>query len=119
MGASSYQRDRKRIYEESVNRGKSFRRNALKRLNREYDAEPIRRGGKVVGMKFGDDSIMCRKKAFPSREAALDSLRQIAHSDGAGHEKPKRIYLCPHCCQFHLTHLVSREQPADIDYDEN
>lgn len=118
MGASAYQRDRKRIYEESQNRGKGFRKAAIKRLDREYDAEPIRRGGKVVGMRFGDDQVMCRKKSFPSREAALDSLRQIARSDGAGHEKPKRIYPCPHCRQFHLTHLVSRDQPADIDFDD-
>ncbi len=117
MGASSYQRDRKRIYEEAQSRGKSWKKAALKQLNREYDAEPIRRAGKVVGVRFEGETVMCRKKSFASRDLALDSLRQIKNGQAKGHKVPRRIYPCPHCCQFHLTHLVSREQPADIDYD--
>lgn len=118
MGASSYQRDRKRIYEESANRGKGFRKAALKRLDREYDVEPIRRGGKIVGVRFEDDSVMCKKKAFATREVAMDSLAQIARFQGAGHAKPQRIYHCPHCSKFHLTKLTSPGQPADIDFDD-
>lgn len=118
MGASSYQRDRKRVYQEAEGRGRGFKKAALKRLDKEYGAETIRRGGKVVGIRLDDDSVICKKKSFATREAALDAMMQIAHFRDTGHAKPQRAYSCPFCGQFHVTKKTSAGQPADIDVDE-
>lgn len=116
MGASSYMRDRKRIYQEAANRGTGWKKAALRRLDRDYDAEPIRRAGKLVGMRMNDSGlIVCKKKAFTSRELALDSLQQIGRFEDTGHAKPKRVYECPYCHQYHTTKLTSAGQPADVD----
>jgi hypothetical protein len=66
---------------------------ALKRLDREYDVEPIRRGGEIVGLRFEDDFVMCKKKAFTTREGAMDSLAQIARFQAAGTPNPNAFII--------------------------
>jgi len=44
----------------------------------------------------------CHKLAFNTVESAERTVQIISGIRG-GYRKPKRIYLCPHCDQYHLS----------------
>jgi hypothetical protein len=109
MAASGYERDRKRIYVESENRSKGWKKKALQRLDEDYDATPIHRNGKFVGIAQGEGGgIICKKKSFKTCEAAEVSLGQIGAWVG-GNLKPQRAYQCFHCDMWHLTHWEHKD----------
>lgn len=112
MAASQYQRDRKRIYSEAESRGPGWKRRALHRLDLEYDARPIKQGHRVLGVRLGDDRVICKKKSFNTEEIAQDSLDQI-HRCAGTHTKPQRAYQCFHCSLWHLTHWS--KLPSTVD----
>ena len=114
MAASQYQRDRKRIYVESEGRSAGWKKRALKRLDREYDARPIKHGSRVLGVRFGEDEVSCKKKSFNSEALALDALDQI-HAWRGQHTKPQRAYQCMHCSMWHLTHWTTAPVNVDVD----
>lgn len=114
MGASKYSRDRKRIYEEAATRGLGWRKAALKRLNKEYGAQPIRRAGKLVGVRLDEDrGVICKKKAFKSAELAEAALEQIERYRPAEGVKPCRVYECQFCGKFHLTSMANWQPPRE------
>ena len=103
MAVSAYQRERKRIYEESEDRGRGYRKRALAALDREFGVQPVRRAGRIVALEFESGETSCRKKKFTSQADAQVSLDQIASWQG-DHVKPTRAYECQHCGLWHLTH---------------
>lgn len=117
MSAEKYQRDRKRIYVEADGRGLGWKKAALKRLNKEYEAEPIIRSNKIVGMMLHGEEVSCKKKAFETLALAQASLTQIhiIVDSEAAHLKPARAYVCDYCGKFHLTKLINARQPADLE----
>lgn len=103
MGASRYERDRKRIIVESQGRSQGWKKRALKRLNDEQDLYVVRRGGKVVGVRQRDsDLVICRKKTFHVESDALRAIEQAALMGGSN-RKPCRAYQCFHCSLWHVT----------------
>jgi len=113
MGDSKYARDRKRIYQEAETRGIGWRKAALKRLNKEYGAQPIKCAGKVVGVRLDEDrGVICKKKAFKTMElaeAALDQIERYRLGEGI---KPCRIYSCQYCGKYHLTSMQNWQAPT-------
>lgn len=49
--------------------------------------------------------IFCQKRAFPSFDAAYGSARRLMACGMAEH---LRVYECPFCGGFHLTHKPER-----------
>lgn len=53
--------------------------------------------------KATDKTVMCEKKAFPSRRDAQHAIKSIKRSRVEREKKPHRAYRCEECGQYHLT----------------
>ena len=91
----------------------AWRKRALKRLDQDYDARPIKQGGRVLGIRLANDQVICKKKSFGTEELAAASLEQIHRFRDTGHVKPTRAYQCLHCSFWHLTHWST--PPVNVD----
>lgn len=83
--------------------GKSkHQRKAREALVRRARAAHIIVGGKVIGWRLPDGSVVCVKRRYSTREAAAVDLARITRVATHAHI-PVRAYACPYCRGFHLT----------------
>lgn len=71
-------------------------------LVRRARAATIIQGGKVIGWRLPDGSVICVKRRYSTREAALLDLARITRVATHSHI-PVRAYACPYCRGYHLT----------------
>lgn len=103
MNSRNFARQRALI----LNRGRGDRhqRRAMSHLVREADAQPIHAGGKLVGYRMPDGFVVCEKRRYRDRAAAmaeLDNVHAFAHLH-PNKRLPVRAYPCPWCGGWHVT----------------
>ena len=77
-------------------------RNAIRRMARHEGAALVIAGGKVVGYRLKNGSVVCRKFRYRDQSHALADLTRIAN-EATNKHIPVRAYPCPHCRGWHLT----------------
>lgn len=97
----------------SDERSRRWVKRALKQLNAEYGARQIERSKRPVAVELESGAVICRKKAFSTRERAEGALDQISLVGGLTTKKPCRVYECSQCRKWHLTsRSTGYETPA-------
>lgn len=83
-------------------------REAIKRMARKAGAVQVIVGGKIVGFRLRDGSMVCRKRRYRDEvEARIDMARIAATS--AAKRVPVRAYHCPYCSGWHTTSQGERK----------
>jgi hypothetical protein len=77
------------------------KRGALAKLITQAGAAYMIANGKITGYRMKDGSIACRKRRFPTLDAATAEIDRI-HRVKTHEHVPVRAYAC-HCKAFHLT----------------
>lgn len=101
MNAGEFAKRRARI--EIANRGKGYAARAFDSLVRQAKAAIAIAGGKVVGWRLPNGQMVCKKRRYPGAEIAEGALADI-HDCPRGKYVPVRVYECPYCKGWHLTH---------------
>lgn len=86
----------------NCNRGKGFRRKALRALAKRAGAALILPRGKFVGYRMPNGSVACLKERYRSAESADLVLCCVAMHSTHQHV-PVRAYRCEWCGGYHLT----------------
>lgn len=84
-------------------RSERYARRAIERLARECGARPVYAGRKLVAHEFPDGFVVCERRRYRDRDAALDELRGVrAFAHLHDHRLPNRAFPCEHCGGWHL-----------------
>jgi hypothetical protein len=105
MNAAQFARARDRITREGKGR-KGYETNAMRRLIRDARALIVICGQSIVGWRMTDGAIVCHKRRYGTREAAVADMLGIQAEYGK-RWAPRRAYQCDFCGGFHLTSKIS------------
>lgn len=101
MHASEFARKRAKIERRAGGRAAFFRK-AMNHLVHEAGAVVIVMGGRLVGWRMTDGSVVCTKQRYRDEITAQLALATIGQHARHKHI-PVRAYACQHCNGWHLT----------------
>ena len=85
-------------------RSERHARKAIAKLAREYGGWPVYVGSKLVAHAFPDGFMVCEKRRYRDRDAAMAELQNVhAFAHLHNHKLPGRAYHCERCGGWHVT----------------
>jgi hypothetical protein len=105
MNAAQFSRQRDRIAREAKSR-KGFGRPAMRKLVRDARAVTVIWGKNIIGWRMPDGVMVCRKRRYVERGAAVSDMLGIQAEHGK-RGLPRRAYQCEFCGGWHLTSRIS------------
>lgn len=100
MTAQEFARRRGRIF--LARRSSRWLRRALKNLELEAGAKPVRYSGRLIGHQMPCGQFLCVKRRYKTEALALDAL-ETCKSAPLEYRRERRAYQCDRCGGWHLT----------------